>query len=301
MARKLPPLNSLRVFETAAQRLSFTRAAEELCVTTAAVSHQVKLLEDHLGIKLFARSNNVLALTVAGERYLPRVREAFQALALATDALMDEHNTVLKVAVAPTFGAKWLVPRLYRFLAQHPTIRVEIKTTNERNSRDSDITIDSCRAGFEELSVEPFVTSELYPVCSPALRARFATPAALAGATLLHTTSALNDADYPSWEQWFAALGLPEVETRQGPAFTLALMTLQAAIDGQGVALAQDLLVEYDIAAGRLVRLFDTATQLRMHYYLIYSLEMRQNQAFLAFRDWLLRELSEQPANAPAP
>ncbi len=299
MARKLPPLNSLRVFETAAQRLSFTRAAEELCVTTAAVSHQIKLLEDHLGIKLFVRSNNVLALTVAGERYLPRVREAFRALAQATDALMDENNTVLKVAVAPTFGAKWLVPRLYRFLARHPDIRVEINTDGERNFRNCDITIDSRRAGFGDLSVEPFVASALVPVCSPALAARITQPADLANCGLLHETSALNDADYPSWDEWFAAVGVKDIEPRHGLVFSLALMALQAAIDGQGVALAQNLLVEYDIAAGRLVRPFDVTTALRVQYYLIYAPDTRKNPAFNAFRDWLLEELTQSVAPAP--
>lgn len=291
MARKLPPLNSLRVFETAAQRLSFTRAAEELCVTTAAVSHQIKLLEDHLGIKLFVRTNNVLALTVAGERYLPRVREAFRALAQATDELMDENNAVLKVAVAPTFGAKWLVPRLYRFLAQHPDIRVEINTDGERNYRNSDITIDSRRAGFADLSVEPFLATGLIPVCSPELKARIRTPSDLAHVTLLHEVSPLNDADYPNWEEWLSAAGVGDVDVRQGLVFSQALMALQAAIDGQGVALAQRLLIDYDVAAGRLVRLFDIATPLRLHYYLIHAPETRKNPAFQAFRSWLLAEL----------
>ncbi|WP_256078500.1 transcriptional regulator GcvA [Massilia sp. YIM B04103] len=292
MARKLPPLNSLRVFETAAQRLSFTRAAEELCVTTAAVSHQIKLLEDHLGIKLFVRTNNVLALTVAGERYLPRVREAFRALAQATDELMDENNAVLKVAVAPTFGAKWLVPRLYRFLAQHPEIRVEINTDGERNYRNSDITIDSRRAGFADLSVEPFLSTGLIPVCSPELKARIRTPSDLANITLLHEVSPLNDADYPNWEEWLSAAGVGDVDVRQGLVFSQALMALQAAIDGQGVALAQRLLIDYDVAAGRLVRLFDIATPLRLHYYLIHAPETRKNPAFQAFRSWLLAELN---------
>ena len=296
MPRKLPPLNSLRVFETAAQRLSFTRAAEELCVTTAAVSHQIKLLEDHLGIKLFVRSNNVLALTEAGERYLPRVREAFRALAQATDALMDQNNVVLKVAVAPTFGAKWLVPRLYRFLAQHPDIRVEINTDGERSYRNSDITIDSRRAGFGELSVEPFIASAVVPVCSPALAAGIAEPADLARLTLLHETSARNDADYPDWAEWFSAVGMGEVDTRQGPVFSLALMALQAAIDGQGVALAQSLLVDYDVAAGRLVKPFEIATSLRLHYYLIYAPDTRKNPAFQAFRAWLLAEIAQTSA-----
>ncbi len=291
MSKRLPPLNALRVFEVAARRLNFTRAAEELHVTNAAVSHQIKLLEDHLGIDLFKRSNNVLRLTDAGELYLPRIREGFKIFQQATDALLNDNNVVLRVGVPPSFGSKWLVPRLYRFLNRHPHIRIEIVSEVDRTYRDCDITIDFRRTQFADFRIEPFIATEVFPVCSPATAKNLATPADLEKLTLLHEVSAMNDPDYPSWKSWFATLGLQHVETRQGPLFTLALMALQAAIDGQGVALGQALLVEYDIAAGRLVRPLKVDTVLRLDYYLIYAADMKENPAFLAFHQWLLSEV----------
>lgn len=290
MSKRLPPLNALRVFEVAARRLNFTRAAEELHVTNAAVSHQIKLLEDHLGIDLFKRSNNVLRLTDAGELYLPRIREGFKIFQQATDALLNDNNVVLRVGVPPSFGSKWLVPRLYRFLNRHPHIRVEIVSEVDRTYRDCDITIDFRRTQFADFRIEPFIATEVFPVCSPAMAKNLTSPADLDKYTLLHELSAMNDPDYPSWKSWFATLGLPNVEARQGPLFTLALMALQAAIDGQGVALGQALLVEYDIAAGRLVRPLKVETALRLDYYLIYAADMKENPDFLAFHQWLLSE-----------
>lgn len=290
MSKRLPPLNSLRVFEVAARRLSFTRAAEELHVTNAAVSHQIKLLEDHLGIDLFQRSNNVLKLTEAGELYLPRIREGFKIFQQATDALLNDNNALLRVGVPPSFGSKWLVPRLYRFLNRHPHIRVEIVSEVDRSYRDCDISIDFRRTQFADFRIEPFIATEVFPVCSPAIAEQLQVPTDLARQTLLHEVSAMNDPDYPSWQSWFATLGLPNQESRQGPLFTLALMALQAAIDGQGIALGQALLVEYDIAAGRLVRPLNVETPLRLDYYLIYAADMKENPAFQAFHQWLVNE-----------
>lgn len=290
MAKRLPPLNSLRVFEVAARRLSFTRAAEELHVTNAAVSHQIKLLEDHLGIALFQRSNNVLKLTEAGEMYLPRIREGFKIFQQATDALLNDKNELLRIGVPPSFGSKWLVPRLYRFFNRYPDIRVEIVSELDRSVRDCDLSIDFRRTQFADFRLEPFISTEVFPVCSPQLAQQLRQPADLLHAQLLHEVSAMNEPDYPSWASWFATLGLPRQEQRQGPLFTLALMALQAAIDGQGVALAQSLLVEYDMAAGRLVKPLDVSTPLRLDYYLIYASDKPEQAAFQAFRQWLLSE-----------
>lgn len=290
MSKRLPPLNALKVFEVAARRLNFTRAAEELHVTNAAVSHQIKLLEDFLGLDLFQRSNNVLKLTEAGERYLPRIREGFKIFQQATDTLLNDNNVLLRVGVPPSFGSKWLVPRLYRFLNRHPHIRVEIVSEVDRSYRDCDISIDFRRTQFADFRIEPFIATEVFPVCSPAIAKNIAQPADLSKQTLLHEVSAMNDPDYPSWQSWFSTLGVNDKGVRKGPLFTLALMALQAAIDGQGVALGQALLVEYDIAAGRLVRPFHVETPLRLDYYLIYAADMKENAAFVAFHQWLISE-----------
>lgn len=290
MSKRLPPLNALKVFEVAARRLNFTRAAEELHVTNAAVSHQIKLLEDFLGLDLFQRSNNVLKLTEAGERYLPRIREGFKIFHQATDALLNDNNVLLRVGVPPSFGSKWLVPRLYRFLNRHPQVRVEIVSEVDRSYRDCDISIDFRRTQFADFRIEPFIATEVFPVCSPAMAKTLTSPSDLSRQTLLHEVSAMNDPDYPNWQSWFSTLGITDKEVRKGPLFTLALMALQAAMDGQGVALGQALLVEYDIAAGRLVRPFKVETPLRLDYYLIYAADMKENPAFQAFHQWLLSE-----------
>ena len=170
MSKRLPPLNSLRVFEVAARRLNFTRAAEELHVTNAAISHQIKLLEDHLGIDLFHRSNNVLKLTEAGELYLPRIREGFRIFQQATDALLNDNNALLRVGVPPSFGSKWLVPRLYRFLNRHPHIRVEIVSEVDRTYRDCDISIDFRRTQFADFPHRAFYRDGSFPGLQPGHR-----------------------------------------------------------------------------------------------------------------------------------
>ncbi len=291
MARRLPSLNSLRVFEVAARRLNFTRAAEELHVTNAAVSHQIKLLEDELGIELFQRKNNVLSLTEAGELYFPRIKEGFKIFQQATDMLLNGNNVLLRVGVPPSFGSKWLVPRLYRFINKHPHIRVEIVSEQDRNYSNCDISIDFRRTQFADFKIESFISTEVFPVCSPQLGMNLKSPADLSRYTLLHEIRSMNDADYPSWEAWFAALGVAHNNARQGPLFTLALMAMQAAIDGHGIALGQSLLVEYDIAAGRLMRPFHLDSPLRLNYFLIYATDMVENPAFQAFHQWLLDEV----------
>ena len=291
MARRLPSLNSLRVFEVAARRLNFTRAAEELHVTNAAVSHQIKLLEDELGIELFQRKNNVLSLTEAGELYFPRIKEGFKIFQQATDMLLNGNNVLLRVGVPPSFGSKWLVPRLYRFINKHPHIRVEIVSEQDRNYSNCDISIDFRRTQFADFKIESFISTEVFPVCSPQLGMNLKSPTDLSRYTLLHEIRSMNDADYPSWEAWFAALGVAHNNARQGPLFTLALMAMQAAIDGHGIALGQSLLVEYDIAAGRLMRPFHLDSTLRLNYFLIYATDMVENPAFQAFHQWLLDEV----------
>ena len=291
MARRLPSLNSLRVFEVAARRLNFTRAAEELHVTNAAVSHQIKLLEDELGIELFQRKNNVLSLTEAGELYFPRIKEGFKIFQQATDMLLNGNNVLLRVGVPPSFGSKWLVPRLYRFINKHPHIRVEIVSEQDRNYSNCDISIDFRRTQFADFKIESFISTEVFPVCSPQLGMNLKSPTDLSRYTLLHEIRSMYDADYPSWEAWFAALGVAHNNARQGPLFTLALMAMQAAIDGHGIALGQSLLVEYDIAAGRLMRPFHLDSPLRLNYFLIYATDMVENPAFQAFHQWLLDEV----------
>ncbi|AST28269.1 transcriptional regulator GcvA [Ralstonia pseudosolanacearum] len=292
MPRRLPPLNALRVFEVAGRHLSFSRAADELCVTNAAVSHQIKQLEDHLGLKLFRRRNNQLTLTDAGDNYLPRVRDALRALEQATDLLMGTGDAPLRVAVPPTFGAKWLVPRLYRFFNQHPQVRVEVSTADVQDHGQFDLCIDDRQVSVPGLRVEWFTATDFFPVCSAALQPAIRLPQDLATQTLLHERGGRHLAHHPTWQQWLDEVGVRQIDAARGPAFSEALMAMQAAIDGQGVALGQGLLVEYDIAAGRLVRPLATEASLRLSYYLIHPHQASENPGFALFRQWLIDELA---------
>ncbi|KPC49804.1 transcriptional regulator GcvA [Amantichitinum ursilacus] len=290
MARRLPPLNALRMFEVAARLTSFTQAAQELHVTNAAVSHQIKQLEEFLGLQLFERRNNQLSLTMAGESYLPRVREAFRALQQATDALLDDKTTTLRVAVPPALGTKWLVPRLYRFLNLHPDVRVEVSSDFDRDYQRNDITIDHRQVDAPDLVVERFTSSTVFPVCNPATATTIRNTQDLARQTLLHERSQQRQSHLPNWQQWLEESGAAQIDASHGPAFSDAQMTLQAAIDGQGIALGQQILVEYDIAAGRLVRPLAKEVSLRVPYYLIFPQHAAQSHAFAVFRQWLMDE-----------
>lgn len=289
--KRLPPLNGLRVFEVAARHMSFTRAAAELCVTNAAVSHQVKQLEEFLGLKLFERRNNQLLLTRAGENYLPRIREAFRAVQMATELLLDGSTQPLRIGVSASLGSKWLVPRLYRFLGAHPELRVEVVTEADQQSVDAvDLLIAERRHADPGVRSERFATTRFFPVCCPQLNDGLCRPEDLLAQTLLHEHGAQRLSHQPGWRQWFDEVGLDIAAATRGLGLGDALMSLQAAIDGQGIALGQDILVEYDLAAGRLVRPIDVETSLRLSYYLVYREAAPQRDGFAPLRDWLFAE-----------
>jgi LysR family transcriptional regulator, glycine cleavage system transcriptional activator len=293
MKRSLP-LNALRVFQVAAQHLSFTKASEELSLTAAAISQQVKQLEQYLGTTLFVRSNNKLTLTPAGERYFPRVREAFRALQHATDQLLDQKLS-LRVSVPATFGTKWLVPRLFRFFDRHPDIDVAVQTEAQADAGRWDIAIED-RAIDDRANEDPayslLATTDYTPVCSPAVAAVLVRPEALNGQTLLHERAGRRAAVTPDWEAWFAQVGLSLSDHTRDMGLGDGTMMLQAAIEGQGIALAQRLLVAYDIAAGRLVEPFDLPTPWRHSYYLGLANEARDRPETLLFCDWLREEVA---------
>ena len=288
--KRLPPLNGLRVFEVAARHMSFTRAAAELCVTNAAVSHQVKQLEEFLGLKLFDRRNNQLLLTSAGENYLPRIREAFRSVQQATELLLDDSTRPLRIGVPASLGSKWLIPRLYRFLNANPELRVEVVTEPEQQRVDAlDLLIAERRHAEAGVQSERFATTRFFPVCSPLLKESLNRPTDLLAHTLLHERGQ-RLAHQPDWRQWFDEVGLDGEASTRGLGLGDALMSMQAAIDGQGIALGQDILVEYDVAAGRLIRPFDVDTSLRLSYYLVYRDDVPCRDGFPPLRDWLITE-----------
>ena len=306
MSQNLPPLTALRAFEVAARHLSFSKAAEELHVTTAAISHQIKGLEEFLGVQLFRRLNRGLELTDVGKAGLPGLREGFAGLAEAVQKMRGQaENTGLTVAVTPSFASKWLVPRLQRFAAIHPDIDLRISagmnvvdgSSSEapcdifRNS-GIDVAIQFGKGDYSGCRVEKLFPVSAVPLCSPRLlqgEHPLRTPEDLRHHTLLHDDTVYEGRpDY--WSAWLELAGVEGVNVSRGLHFNHVSLALESAIDGQGVVLSLMPLAAGDIAAGRLVIPFDLILPLPYAYYLI-SPETAADQPELAtFREWLLEE-----------
>ncbi|TFW56759.1 transcriptional regulator GcvA [Bradyrhizobium sp. MOS001] len=292
MTARLPSLNGLRAFEAAARHLSFTLAASELNVTQTAISHQIRRLEEELGIRLFVRQNRALALTPEARDYLPGVRAAFNDLRLATDRLLrKDDDKVLTVSTLASLAAKWLLPRLTDFQEQHPGIDVRITTSTSLVDfqRDNvDAAIRYGRGQWPGLRADWLMADELFPVCSPSLLRGdkpLRQPEDLKGYPLLHTSNANSD----DWRLWLTAAGLPgDIAKQPGITFDMIFMTIQAAIDGIGVAMGRTSYVQDDIAKGRLVVPFKIALPADAGFYLVAPEGRREAPKLAAFREWMI-------------
>ena len=291
MARRIPPLTALRAFEAAGRHLSFTKAADELHVTQAAVSHQVKSLEEYLGLKLFRRLNRTLLLTDAGQLYLPPLTDAFECIDRATHRLRRQLGRArLTVSVLPSFAAGWLVPRLGRFRQRCPDVDLRIDPTaalTDFRRGDVDLGIRYGRGRYPGLRADWLMREEFYPVCSPRLLegpVPLRDPADLVHHTLLHDEATVD------WRTWLLAAGVEGVDAGRGITVTDSSMLLRAAIAGQGVALARSVLAADEIASGRLVRPFDVDVPAEFAYYLAYPEESAGRTDVAAFREWILEE-----------
>lgn len=291
MSRRLPSLNGLKAFEAAARHLSFTRAAGELNVTQAAVSHQVKALEEGLGVALFRRLNRALLLTDEGQALLPPLSEALDRMALAVDGLARRDETgVLTVSTLDSFAAGWLVRRLRRFRALHADIDVRITTANhlvDFARDDVDLAVRYGRGQWPGLDSVRLMTEEVFPVCSPALLAdgpALDKPSDLRFHTLLHEDM------IEDWRTWLLAAGVGGVDPTRGPWFTQANLVIQAALAGDGVALGRSVLVADELAAGRLVKPFDVSLPAEYAYYVVSPQAAAGRPKVRAFRDWMLAE-----------
>ncbi|MBU8873100.1 transcriptional regulator GcvA [Reyranella sp. MMS21-HV4-11] len=300
MKRSLPPLNGLRAFEAAARHMSFTDAAEELSVTQAAISHQVRGLEQRLGLKLFVRRNRSLLLSEAGQAYLPAVRSAFDQLNEATEKLLQkDKGGHLTVTTTASFAMKWLVPRLGGFQRANNEIDVRISTGTglvDFSREDVDIGIRYGRGQWPNLMAERLVAEDVMPVCAPSLLKGpngLKKPADLKRFTLLHIGNFPDD-----WQVWLTAAGVKGVDASRGVSFDFALAAYQAAMDGLGVALGRNPLVEPDLKAGRLVVPFEFKRSSDFAYYLVYPPEAIRRRKIKAFRDWVvsLSEVAQQAA-----
>ncbi len=292
MTARLPSLNGLRAFEAAARHLSFTLAASELNVTQTAISHQIRRLEEELGIRLFIRQNRALALTPEARDYLPGVRAAFNDLRLATDRLLrKDDDKVLTVSTLASLAAKWLLPRLSDFQEQHPGLDVRITTSTSLVDfqRDNvDAAIRYGRGQWPGLRADWLMADELFPVCSPSLLhgdKPLRRPEDLRNHALLHTSSTNSD----DWRLWLTAAGLPaDIARHPGITFDMIFMTIQAAIDGIGVAMGRTSYVQDDIAKGRLVVPFKIALPADAGFYLVAPEGRREAPKLTAFRQWLI-------------
>ncbi len=308
--RKLPPLNALRSFEAAARHLSFTRAADELAVTPAAVSHQVKALEDLLGVTLFRRTRRTLLLTDEAQAILPGIRDGFERLLGAVEQLGEVgHSGVLTVSLAPSFAVKWLLPRLDRFQAAHPDIDVRVAASNELvdfSAADVDLAIRYGPGRYDGLQVDRLIGDTVYPVCSPVLLKganALTAPDRLRHHVLLHDDSSDDDETCPTWQMWLKAAGVANVDASRGPRFNQSSLVLEAALLGRGVALAKSTLADADVAAGRLVRPFDVSVPVNFAYYVVYPEAKGALPKVRLFHDWLRREAAAaaEAVAGPAP
>ncbi|CED70667.1 glycine cleavage system transcriptional activator [Aliivibrio wodanis] len=296
MSRRLPPLNSLRVFEAAARHLSFTRAAEELFVTQAAVSHQIKALEEFLGLKLFRRRNRSLLLTEEGQSYFLDIKEIFSSLSEATDKVLERSaKGALTISLPPSFAIQWLVPRLSDFNNQEPDIDVRIKAVDMDEgslTEDVDVAIYYGRGNWPGLRVDLLYQEQLLPLCSPQVLLNekpLATIDDLRFHTLLHDTSRKD------WKQFVKQFDLQGMNVNQGPIFSHSTMVLQAAAHGQGIALGNNVLAQPELDAGRLVAPFEELLISKNAFYLVCSEKQADTGRIATFREWILSKArSEQ-------
>jgi LysR family transcriptional regulator, glycine cleavage system transcriptional activator len=293
MPRRLPPLNALKAFEAVARSESFTRAAEELCVTKGAVSHQVKALEASLGIKLFVRERQRLILTETGRDYLAVVRDALDRIADATQRLVGRQTSgALTVSTSPDFAAKWLVHRLDRFGEAHSEIDLRVSATLHHVDfarEDVDLAIRHGDGNWAGLGAVRLCSERLFPVCSPRLvsgRNRITKAADLLKFPLLRLD------DWKTWSRWFEAAGVSN-PVAHGPVLDQASMLIDAAVDGHGIALARTMLAAWDLLNGRLVRPIDVCLRIPKTYWIVCPKATAGLPKITLFREWLLAQATD--------
>jgi len=306
---RLPPLNALRAFEAAARYLSFKRAGRELHVTPGAVSHQVRQLEESLGVPLFRRLTRALELTPEGHALLPKVQEGLRSLAQAVERVrVHGAAQAITVLAPPHFAARWLVPRLARFAERHPGLDLHIASRPamidgrsgakrdpgpEAGDRDPVVMVRFGDGRYAGARVDRVFSAVYVPVCSPRLLRGahpLRGPADLRHHKLLHDDTVSEEGARPSWSAWLDAAGVKDIDAGRGTHFTDASLSLEAAIEGLGVALAMKPLVRGEVEAGRLAIPFDLTTPTIYAYYLVTPESGPHAEAVTAFRGWMLEE-----------
>lgn len=314
MAYRLPPLSTFRTFEAAARHLSFKKAAEELHVTPAAVSQQIKSLETYLEVSLFQRLPKALQLTEAGLAMFPKVRNGMDCFAAAVESTRRSLGQALNVTAPPSFATRWLVPRLARFSLAHADVAIRISSNPENidggqtvpgqsidasdpRHETSEVAIRFGTGLYPGCQVEKMLTPDYVLVCSPRLLSGdvpLRRPEDLAGHILIHDESIPVVEQRPSWQAWFALAGISGLDGERGPRFSNSILAQEAAVEGQGVALALRQQVEADVAAGRLLIPFAISLPSAYAYFLVVPQAMAERTVVRAFRDWLQAEIGPQ-------
>ena len=294
MRQRLPPLNALKAFEAAARHESFTRAAAELFVTQGAVSHQVKALEQELGLKLFNRERQRLVITEAGRDYLNVVRDAFDRIAVGTERLLQRQNAgVLTVSTSPDFAAKWLVHRLGHFVEAHAEIDLRVSASLHHVDfarEEVDLAVRHGEGDWPGLDAVMLSAEQLFAVCSPKLLSGKRGPVRL---TELLKFPLIHTGDRSGWARWLAAAGVDDKVAIHGPVLNRDAISIDAAINGQGIALARTTLVAWDLINGRLARAFAEALPLSKTYWIVCPRATAMQPKIATFRDWLLSEAAD--------
>jgi LysR family glycine cleavage system transcriptional activator len=299
MLRHIPGLASLKAFDASARHLNFTRAAAELNVTPAAVSHQIKELEEAIGVPLFQRTSRHMQLTRQGMILKPAIGEALEGLTRALQRIRQVENpSQVRVTASPSIAAKWLVPRLDRFLETAPGADVRIDVSSEPldfEREDIDVAIRFGDGNYPGLMVEKLFHDTLFPVCAPELlkgAKPLREPKDLLQFTLIHLEWEAQGAVWPNWRMWMLAAGVKDFNDTRGLHFSQTSLALQAAIDGHGVALGDSTLVGDDLAAGRLIKPFELALRspAQFAYHLITRRDTAERPMTKAFRNWIIAE-----------
>lgn len=293
---RYPPIASLRALEAAARHLSFTKAAAELNVTQSAISHQIRHAEELWGLKLFERRGRRPMLTENGQALVPIVRDFIERIRATVEELSaDEARGSLRVSLLQSFAFKWLVPRLGHFNEQHPEIEVWIATSDELvdfNQGQADVAIRLGYGNWPGLHVTPLLREYVFPVCSPRFLRQHKKPRQPEDLLNYPLLRRYTKDITPRWSDWFRDAGVKAKNLPRGTKFSDTSMATQAALDDQGIALARSAHVIDDLAAGRLVKLFDVYSTSKVAYFVVCPLGKEHNPAIKAFRDWLLEEAS---------
>lgn len=313
MVYRLPALSTFRTFEAAVRHLSFAKAAAELNVTPAAVSQQIKKLESYLGVALFQRGPNALTLTDDAQAMYPKIRAGLDQFAAGVELTQHHAQRALHVTAPPAFAARWLIPRLGRFSAAHPEVLVRItslignidepdavltQSTHliDPRSETSEVAIRFGNGRYPAYQVEHLFTPDFVVACRPSLcvgELALQQPQDLGRHVLIHDDSTREVVSMPSWQSWLQKAGVSGVDVARGLRFSNAILTLEAALDGQGVALVQKQLIEVDVASGRLHIPFATSLPSHYAYHLVFAKTATTQPVVLAFQQWLRQEIDQ--------